>query len=318
MGKRNLVYIEALRTFALLGVIFFHVAGMLKGKLTNANIPEFPAIMQTSSYWVGIAVSLFMFIAGYLYRRPVGKLQIMQFVKKKSMHLLLPYVVFAILIMLTSGFFDFGELLSGDFWHLWFFTALFWCFIFSLCIDYSSKWGIVILVASLICSIVEIPRILGLSNFVQWFYFFALGAVVKSHPTVMTAIKRNHLWLLLLLMYVAVKIAIPFHYRQPSIVHTMSDSAAILVIWLIFINLNKIKSGVFLAIGENSMGIYIMHYWLLIYILSGTSFRIFDISQFMESCPWVTVIVIVIVTFVISIAIVAISRMTRMGRLLLG
>ena len=29
MGKRNLVYIEALRTFALLGVIFFNMAGIV-------------------------------------------------------------------------------------------------------------------------------------------------------------------------------------------------------------------------------------------------------------------------------------------------
>ena len=318
MGKRNLIYIEALRTFALLGVIFFHVMGMLKGKLANADVPEFSTIMRASGYWVGIAVPLFLFIAGYLYNRPSGKSQTIAFIKKKAMHLLLPYVVFTTLIMLTSGFFSFRELVGGDFWHLWFLTALFWCFIVSLCVDYSSKWGIVVLVFALVLSLVEIPRFLGISDFVQWYHFFVLGAVVKSYPVIMKTVGRYYIWTVLLVIYFFIKVFIPFHYGQPSVVHSIAESAVIIVVWLIFTKLKQIKSRVFLAVGECSMGMYILHYWLLIYMLSSTSFRMFNIIRFMEICPWGTVMVIVGVTFALSFVVAKVARINKLGRLLLG
>lgn len=318
MGKRNLIYIEFLRTFALLGVIFFHVMGMLKDKLANVDVPEFSTIMRASGYWVGFAVPLFMFIAGYLYKQPAGKEQITTFVKKKATRLLLPYVIFTVLIMLSQGFFSLRELVSGAFWHLWFLLALFWCFIASLCVDYSSKWGIVVLVAALWVSMVEIPRFLGISGFFQWYYFFVLGAVVKSHPGIIKSIKKYYIWVLLVAVYIGINALVPFHYSQPSVAHSIAESAAILVVWLIFTKLKQVKLGVFLAVGECSMGIYILHYWLLIYMLSSTSFRMFNIIRFMETCPWGTVMVIVGVTFALSFVVTYVARINKVGRLLLG
>lgn len=214
---------------------------MLKGKLKGADVPEFPAIMETSAYWVGILVALFMFIAGYLYKPPVGKVQTIAFVKKKALHLLLPYAVFTSLIMLTSASFDFGGVISGNFGHLWFFTALFWCFMFSLLVDFSKWWGWLVLVAAFACSIVKLPSVLGISNFVQWYYFFALVAIVKSHPAIIEMLRRYHLWILLLSVYVGIKVAFEYHYRAPSLIHNVAETSVLLFIWLIFNKLRQNK-----------------------------------------------------------------------------
>ena len=320
MGKRSLIHIEILRTFALLCVIYFHVTGMLSTKIC---VPGMSTILYSSSLLVGIAVPLFMFISGYLYK-PVESSQILSFIKKKALRLWFPYIVFSIFIMITSGFFSFSSLLSGGFYHLWFLTALFWCFIFSIKINYASVFSFFILPITLVCSIISIPDFLGLQDFIQWFYFFVLGAIVKSHANAIVFLRKYLLWVPLVLFYVGVNIFVPFHYREPSIIHALAESAIILSIWTLLepINLKISLEGkvrrLFLAIGSCSMGIYILHYWLLIYILSSTSFSIFHIALGLQNYTFVTVIIIVFVTFICSLFITNFARRYKFGRLLLG
>jgi fucose 4-O-acetylase-like acetyltransferase len=142
----------------------------------------------------------FMFLSGYLYK-PVGKHEIIPFIRKKVLRLLLPYFVFSFLIMLTSGFFSLKELFQG-FWHLWFLWALFWCFIFSVFIDYSKKYALIVLLCSFGMGGWEIELPAWSRDFVQWYYFFAFGAIVRSHVRVTEIIKRYYLWIPMVLSYV--------------------------------------------------------------------------------------------------------------------
>lgn len=320
MSKRNLVYIEILRTFALLCVIYFHITGMISSKV---SILGMSVISYSSSMLVGIAVPLFMFISGYLYK-PVESSQIVPFIKKKVLRLWLPYIVFSTLIMISSGFFSFSALLSGGFYHLWFLTALFWCFIFSIKINYESSWSFFILFIALVCSKVSIPDFLGLQNFIQWFFFFVLGAIVRYHVKTIIFLRKYYLWIPLLLFYVGVNTFVPFHYREPSIIYALAESSVILSIWILLepvnekVNSKRKISKIFLTIGECSMGIYILHYWLLIYVLSSTSFRIFHISLGLKHYTFITVIIIEIVTFVLCLGITKFIRRYKYGKLLLG
>lgn len=320
MSKRNLVYIEILRTFALLCVIYFHIIGMIGPKVPISGMSS---ISYSSGMLVGIAVPLFMFISGYLYK-PVENSQIVPFIKKKVVRLWLPYIVFSTLIMITSGFFSFSALLSGGFYHLWFLTVLFWCFIFSIKIDYESPWSFFMLFFALVCSNIRIPDFLGLQDFVQWFFFFVLGAIVKCHFKIIIFLRKYYLWIPLLLFYVGVNIFVPFHYREPSIIHALAESSVILSIWILLepfnekINSKRKISKIFLTIGECSMGIYILHYWLLIYVLSNTSFRIFHIALGLQHYTFITVIIIEIVTFVLCLGVTKFIRRNKYGKLLLG
>ena len=181
MGNRK-NHIEILRCLSLLGVILFHTMGFLDDRNLVDVSPTVLAIQQFSVYFVGIAVPMFMFMSGYLYK-PVGKHEIIPFIMKKVLRLLLPYFVFSSLIMLTSGFFSFKELFQG-FWHLWFLWALFWCFIFSVFIDYSKKYALIVLLCAFGMGGWEIELPAWSRDFVQWYYFFALGAIIREHAQV--------------------------------------------------------------------------------------------------------------------------------------
>lgn len=235
-SKRNLIYVEVLRTFSLLGVMVFHVMTMLGSRLPETSETfSLSLLMKGSGYYVNLSVAMFMFISGYLYRKPNGKVEVISFLKKKLLRLWLPYCTISLLIMLTSGFFNVWGIFRGDFWHLWFLTALFWCFMVSIAVDYSSKWMCCgVLLASLIVSLVKIPPILGLRDFSQWYYFFALGAIVRHHPSILKLIEKYHLWIVCLLFYIIIKVYVPFSYRTPSIVHNCAETAILLSIWLLF------------------------------------------------------------------------------------
>lgn len=47
-------------------------------------------------------------------------------------------------------------------------------------------------------------------DFVQWNYFFAFGAIVRSHVRVTEIIKRYYLWIPMVLSYVVTVCIVPF------------------------------------------------------------------------------------------------------------
>ena len=316
------IHIEILRCFSLLGVILFHTMGFLDDHHLVDSSPIVLAIQKFSVYFVGIAVPMFMFISGYLYK-PVEKHDVISFVKKKAMRLLLPYFVFSSLIMLTGGFFSIKELFQG-FWHLWFLWALFWCFIFSAFVDYSKNMRLVILLfAFLIGGVkVELPGLI--KDFVQWYYFFALGAIIREHAQVFEYIKQYYLWIPMILCYVIAVSIVPFQYRSPSAIYELAISAIVVVLFLFAEVLTKkweakdlIKKSI-LSIGRYSMGIYILHFWILIYLLSTTAIRVFHIEAFIQRIPVLTISGLVIVNFLLCYILTALISRNKIGKLLLG
>lgn len=245
MGNRK-IHIEILRCFSLLGVILFHTMGFLDDHHLVDSSPIVLAIQKFSVYFVGIAVPMFMFISGYLYK-PVEKHDVISFVKKKAMRLLLPYFVFSSLIMLTGGFFSIKEFFHG-FWHLWFLWALFWCFIFSAFVDYSKKYAFgILLFAFLIGGVkVELPGLI--KDFVQWYYFFALGAIIREHAQVFEYIKQYYLWIPMILCYVIAVSIVPFQYRSPSAIYELAISAIVVVLFLFAEVLTKKMQAKYLSI----------------------------------------------------------------------
>ena len=321
MGNRE-IHIEILRCLSLLGVILFHTMGFLDNHHLVDRSPIVLAIQKFSVYFVGIAVPMFMFISGYLYK-PVEEHDVISFVKKKAMRLLLPYFVFSSLIMLTGGFFSIKELFQG-FWHLWFLWALFWCFIFSAFIDYSKKYAFgILLFAFLIGGVkVELPGLI--KDFVQWYYFFALGAIIREHAQIFEYIKQYYLWIPMILCYVITVSIVPFQYRSPSAIYELAISAIVVVLFLFAESLTKkweakdlIKKSI-LSIGRYSMGIYILHFWILVYLLSTTSIRVFHIEAFISKIPVLTISGLVIVNFLLCYILTALISRNKIGKLLLG
>lgn len=321
MGNRK-VYIEILRCLSLLGVILFHTMGFLDDHhMVVCNSSAF-LIHKFSFYYVGISVSMFMFISGFLYK-PVEKHKVGSFVKKKVLRLLLPYFVFSSLIMLSGGFFDTKGLFQG-FWHLWFLLALFWCFMFSLLVDYSKKYALVVLLLAFVMGGIQIKTPALIRDFIQWYYFFALGAVIRAHPKISEIIKQYYLWIPLILFYVVITCTVPYHYRQPSVIYELAISAMVVAFFLIaefsnrYMSENSFLKKAILSTGRYSMGIYIFHFWMLIYLLSTTSIRVFHIETLMQKLPFLTVSALVIVNFIICYTMTAFISKSKIGKLLLG
>lgn len=187
------MYIEWIRTAALSCVILFHTVGMLENKSGLCMTDSFRALGILSGRLVGLAVPFFFFISGYLYKKPL-QADIPSFLLKKAVRLLVPYVAVATLIMLTSGYFDVGQIYGGGFYHLWFLTALFWCFVFSSWLDYTAKAAWIIPAVSFGMSVVRFPEILGLQEFFRCCFYFALGAFMRNRPWLAEAFDRHRGW----------------------------------------------------------------------------------------------------------------------------
>ena len=320
--KNRELHIELLRCISLFGVVLFHTIGFLDDHYMVVGSPIVLAMHKFSVNFVGISVSMFMFISGFLFK-PIEKHDVGSFVKKKAMRLLLPYFVFSSLIMLSGGVFDTKELFQG-FWHLWFLLALFWCFMFSLLVDYSKKYALVVLLLAFVMGGIQIKAPSLIRDFIQWYYFFALGAVLKSQPKSFEIIKQYYLWIPLMLLYVVITCTVPYHYRQPSVIYELAISAMVVVFFLIaefssrYISEKSIFKKTILSIGRYSMGIYIFHFWVLIYLLSTTSIRVFHIETLMQKIPLLTVSALVFVNFIICYTSTALISRNKIGKFLLG
>ena len=313
--NKRIVIIEYIRIISIFCVILFHLLGIMTGKEIIPNSNDLSILRKISGHLVGIAVPFFLFISGYLYHKPSTKNKT-SFILKKAKRLLLPYPIFTILTMLASGYFDAIELYTGGFWHLWFLTSLFWCFVISVYIDYSSKWIWILVPISLGLSLVRLPSFLGVQDFVVWYYYFVVGAIVKSHH-----INIRHKWIVSIVCicaYIAVILIFPFHYRERSIIHAIAISALIYGIWILVKDLKLKLNRVVGLLGQCSMGIYILHYIVLICLLSSISFRIFHISTLLQAYPMITILGLSIIAYIVSFLSTMLLRTSKWTRVLIG
>lgn len=121
MIRERQTYIDFLRMICMICVISFHTFGRLDDLFRDSFL-DISVILYGSAILVQISVAMFMFLAGYCYRKPQRK-DVLKFLFKKIKRLLIPYLIFSCLIMFSSGFFDVDELLGGGFYHLWFLTV---------------------------------------------------------------------------------------------------------------------------------------------------------------------------------------------------
>lgn len=168
----------------------------------------------------------------------------------------------------------------------------------------------------------ELPGLIH--DFVQWYYFFALGAIVRAHAQVLEQIKQYYLWIPMILYYVITVCIVPFQYRSPSAIYELAISAIVVVsFWLAESLTKKMRMNEFvkkpiLSIGRYSMGIYILHYWILIYLLSTTAIRVFHIEAFILRIPVLTILGLLIVNFFLCYILTKIVSRNKIGKMLLG
>ena len=135
MKKEYNYEIVIMRLISIVIVVFFHAYGM-----TYANhLPKDIAIIYKNqyelfnqSYLINIAMPLFTVISGYLLCGQLFKQRYSSFIDltwQKAKRLLIPYYFFTVIFMITTNNISLTPFYTGGYWHLWYLTMLFWCFI---------------------------------------------------------------------------------------------------------------------------------------------------------------------------------------------
>lgn len=73
--KNRELHIELLRCISLFGVVLFHTIGFLDDHYMVVGSPIVLAMHKFSVNFVGISVSMFMFISGFLFK-PIGNMML--------------------------------------------------------------------------------------------------------------------------------------------------------------------------------------------------------------------------------------------------
>lgn len=69
-------------------------------------------------------------------------------------------------------------------------------------VDYTKKYAFGVLLCAFVMGGVKVELPGLIHDFVQWYYFFALGAIVRAHAQVLEQIKQYYLWIPMILCYV--------------------------------------------------------------------------------------------------------------------
>lgn len=203
--------IAALRIFCVLVVVAYH--GYLKtynGFLGEELTGRYGSLYAkfNDSYLINLAMPLFVYIAGLLFGTQLltNRKSLKEVAISKGKRLILPYLVFTAIFVVLAPIGGFMDLVTGDYWHLWFLPTLFWCFIIGYIIApllFSEKWYLpsTIIVILLAFSLLNrpLPRIMGLGFLNAWLCWFAIGMYMAKIKLIDTICTYKYLYISVLI-----------------------------------------------------------------------------------------------------------------------
>lgn len=308
--------IELLRVICLIIVTLFHTVSRYDNPDIITELPEIFRWIIRQLIW--IAVPMFLFISVFLFSGQINNNRFTScrdLIVNKFQRLLIPYICFTCLIMLSSGFFDYTQLFKGNFWHLWFLPTLFCCFVvYFFIFNYINKCRrknrfieSLIFIISFACCTISIPEkfcFMGIDGLIKWGVYFVLGIIIKNNETIFLIIMNKYkAWILLLSIWIINSLFYSTPYMTVTWNNTLAVCSMLLVVFY-FINNIKLKPSInkiILPVAASSMGIYILHYWILIYATSSTSLRIMGLFE-NKSQTYVIFMLLTISIVVISVS----------------
>lgn len=331
--KGFLVDISILRSLSIIVVVFFHVYGMMFADHFPATKELYHSTYFTfNNCWIiNVAMPTFVFISGYLfyYQLEKGKYPTFIFLlKKKFTRILIPYFIFGLIMMATTGNFHPFELLHGGYWHLWFLPMIFWCFIIGYFLKGIGNWNkwiifaLIIAIFSISLAGKFLPRIMGLHNVTIWFGWFLLGEVVYLFKEeINAAIRKMKIYWILLFLYIIINLFKPVPYGKLTWYLILSQVFIVLALWYYFHNINdRIKKLLqpLISFSRYSYGIYIFHNWLALYLISHTAQRLLPLADWASNhiilFPFCFFLVTMGISFLLSWSLLK----TKIGKFLIG
>lgn len=331
----RLNYISILRSLSIIFVVFFHVYGYFYAD----HIPGIAEDYKNTYFWIiqcviiNVAMPMFTFISGYLFEylfKNKGKYRdFLSFIKNKVKRLLLPYLIFGIIFMITTNDFrPYDLIFKGAYWHLWYLPRLFWCFI---CAWMLNKWiknhivRLILLPILLFYPLAQlhIPPFIGMQETSNWFCWFYMGMIYWDYKeTIINTLKRFYIsGILLLTIYLFQIWFFPVEYGERTWLSIFSTCAIVTLLYYLFHqiqNTNNLISRSLISLSKYSFGIYIFHNWIGVYLISSTAQKLFNLPELAANHLYLFPLCIAILDLIICIGLSWLMLKTKIGRALIG
>lgn len=332
MLKKRLDTISILRVFCILVVVFFHCYGMM---FAESHFPETVSLYEQLYFipnqcvFINVAMPLFVLISGYLFSflLQLGKYPTWgNLFRKKGVRILLPYFMFGLFFMATTGGWHPLQLLQS-YWHLWFLPMLFWCFIAGYAI-YRIRTNFVCELSLLILAFIGtfmpkfIPMWLGLHNISRWFYWFYLGMLIYKHKDLLFLyLGKYKLYLWLLVFYGIITYLYPTEYGSEKWYSNLPVTGCLVSIVYLMDKVDWSKNELTTPVvkfSAYSFGIYIWHNWVALMLISKTSQRLFGLPELAANHVILFPLCFSLITLAISWGLSWAMMKTKVGKFLIG
>lgn len=330
--------ISILRVLCILVVVFFHCYGMM---YADAHFPNTVSVYESLYFipnqciFINIAMPMFVVVSGYLfsYLLQLGKYPTWgNLLRKKGLRILLPYFLFGLLFMATTGNWHPLQLLNGEYWHLWFLPMLFWCFIVGYGIHkvrtniYFELVLLLFILAEMLFPAfrIDLPRWIGLHNIFAWFYWFYLGMLIAKCRAFLFGRNNKYYTILYLLLFLAsasIVCLFPIEYVESTWYSVLAVTTSVVSALYLMgqIDWNRLKVTVPLVrFSDYSFGIYIWHNWVALMLISNTSKQLFGLPELAASHVVLFPLCFSLITLAISWTLSWMMMKTKVGRFLIG
>ncbi len=273
-------YIDALRGFTMLLVVFHHVGSLcwhIKGLGISAH-----------DYLIQVRMPMFFFISGFvLYKAGVvwNTRQVISFFRKKiPVQLISPFIFFIVFLHLRHTPLS-EAIVVHDKIGYWFTYVLFIYYVFYAAVRFCirNKWsGPVLLVLGLMLYHINWPpvydaiplpeNVMGFLSMQQWryFLFFVIGTLVREHfPRVEQWLDSKWVLPVCICTYFLIN-AFSDMITLPSPMFNLTTTLTGLVILFSFFRLNrnslskdKVVGHTLQYVGRRTLDVYLIHYFLI-------------------------------------------------------
>lgn len=340
---KRLYDVVVIRSIAIVMVVAYHAYGMM---YWDGHFPEMAEkykdlYLIINQYVLNFRMPLFLFISGFLFSFLESEKSkyptFTALVKNKFKRLIIPYLIFTTIYMLTTGMgFNLKILLSGWLAHLWFIATLFWCFIFtrlSVLIPYGrTLWfKCALLTISFILLFPDLPIIgfLGIQELPEWFFWFYLGYVISPHrEQLFRYLNKRKVWLFVLTAVYTLGLVytttLTGNEGENSWVAYPGQVSIVLLVWYItnyaIRNSSKAwyENRIFKELNRTSYGIYVLHYWLQVLIVSTSVKQVLHLDELAANHIYAFPFMLFLTTLLLSYIGARLLLKTAIGRFLIG
>jgi len=319
MGKQRIEYIDAMRGFTMILVVFSHVCSMCFGDRS----------MGYNEVFFLFRLPCFFFISGWLFDPLKGNMS--SVAKHKFMVQIIPTVIFLLLLAPPPLFFSRLGATKGGYWFTF---VLFEFFMISMLSErFCKKWGLWLAIILSVSSYFYdayynryfshfgwITDAIGFLSFKTWrFYlFFYLGILIKRHFDEFLRLTSKHYVIIFVILSFAI-MAHLFYSEDVAIsylIFAIAGVSGIIMIFTLFrllytspgtcslkqLSIIHFPSSILIKIGTRTLDIYLLHYFFLPRFLLpyGEQLRAYDFPPLEFLIALALALVIVAVCLLVS------------------